>query len=339
MWAPNFRDTWMNFIDSQLPYLIVDDCLVDSASGLIYKNGDIVWEASNENLVWTSQSHSHDWISLDHRWENRRSRIKLIAERMDYLKIYFDSKLNSSNQILVESDLCLHLLHPFGRYVPGHIFDTMQKIYTAECNNFLYDTCLLADPREMIDFDLHLKALGLDGNNNLFSEKNTIFKVKKLLFIQPLSTPTTFTKESFMLIRKKYFYHFNLSEDAQASKQLFLIRRKNKFKRNIINENQIENLLSKANVTIVDGSESFPVLINLFSTATHVAGVHGSLFMNTIFGNKNARYLEYCPKSRVVPTFKNAYKLCESYEFHLSDSNSAHDIFIEPEELLKFYSS
>jgi hypothetical protein len=339
MWSPDFRDTWLNLIDSPLPYFYIEDCIVDPHTGLIYKNGEIVWEACNENLVWSSHKSTTDWIRLDSRWQNRISRFGIITDRMEYFKSYIDKKISFSNLIANNSNICLHLLHPFGRYVPGHVFDTLQKLYIVEQNRLSFNTILLADSSEMIDFNLHLEILGLNKINHIYSKSDELLSIKKLLFIQPVSHPTTFTKDSFTFIRKKYFEYFSVDENLKPNNKIFLIRRKNKFKRNLINEVEIEITLSKIGVTVVDGSENFSELIRLFSSSSHIAGIHGSLFMNSIFGNKSAKYLEYCPSTRIVKTFYDAYKFCHSYDFKVAESASSYDISIDPDELIKFYST
>ena len=338
MWSPNFRDTWLNMIDSPQSFHYIDDCYVDAKSGLIYKDNDIFWEAANECLVWIGPKGTADWVVSDPRWQDRIHRLKIFADRMESLREYFRRKLNNSSVVSIDKECCLHLLHPFGRYVPGHIFDTMQKLHILKINNLKIDSCLLSSSDEIIDFDFHKTVLGLSA---FYDVKNhgDIYKVKRLLFINPVGHPTSFTKDSFLFLRDSYFKALNISSEIYPSRKIFLTRRSGVFKRNILNELEIEEHLFALGVTVVDGSETFIELANLFASASHIAGIHGSLFMNSIFGNRHAKYVEYCPHNRVVKTFADAYKFCDSYDFTIIKADENHNMTLSKKDLSDFYSN
>jgi hypothetical protein len=339
MWDIPFRDTWLNIFDSPYSYHYISDCIVDFETGLIYKEGQIIWEAANENMVWYNGWISSGWISGDPRWNNRISRQDLISERMKKQAAYFEDKIRATSQIPeINEGVTLHLLHPFNRYVFGHIFDTLQKLYTIEKEKLVFQTVLLPRTHEIIDFDLHLKCLGLDEKKIIHSNLGLV-KVSSLLFINPISHPTSFTPESYLFIRNKYHKFFAVDGSAIPSTKVFLTRRSGKFSRHLINDGEIEVALKKEQVIYLDGTQNFKEIVNAFSSASHIAGVHGSLFTNNIYANENAKYLEYCPRARENHTFHHQYKLCASYRHELVENDEHWNIEIDLNHLLDFYKS
>lgn len=331
MWAPKYRDTWLNIFDSPNDYFYIKDCIVDFQTGLIYKDGQIFWEASNENIIWHKS-----WISIDSRWKNRIYRYELILERMREITSYFESKLNKDSIKKVDEGVVLHLLHPFNRYVYVHIFDTFQKLQVVNKYNLIFDSVLLAKSWEINDFDEHLKALKLNEKTIIDSDSGLV-EVKNLIFIKPVGHPTSFTEDSYRYIRDLYFSYFNIDRNIAPSKKLFLTRRPGVHKRSLLNDAEVEFALKKKGVQYLDGSESFPEALKLFASASHISGVHGAQFMNNIFAHETAIFREFCPRNRNVRTFYDQFKLCGDYQHILVDCDSKFNINIDVEELLNFY--
>jgi hypothetical protein len=334
MWGSPFRDTWINIFDSPRSHVYIRDCIVDFETGLIYKDGEILWEAANEAIIWAG-----GWISTDPRWKNRITRQDVIRDRMIELNENFKNKINSNGVDSCQSDrTVLHLLHPFNRFVFGHLFDTLQKLYIAENLKLEFHSVLLPKTNEIIDFDLHLNALGLQDKNQINSNGRLI-SVKNLLFIMPVGHPTSFTPESYFYIRNKYQSFFGVDKNPESNKKIFLTRRPGVFKRVLLNDEEIESALREEGISYFDGSESFEQIIKGFAHASHVAGVHGSLFTNNIYGNERAKYLEYCPRTRENHTFHHQYKVCDSYRHVLVDADASHNVSLDIKHLLEFYGS
>lgn len=334
MWGAPFRDTWLNIFDSPNSHFYISDCIVDFETGLIYKDGQIFWEAANENMVWYD-----GWISGDPRWLNRISRQDVISERMKKQTSYFEEKIRATPHMPeITEGTTLHLLHPFNRYVFGHIFDTLQKMYVVENESLDFQSLLIPGTHEIIDFDVHLDALGLK-NKNIIKSNHGLVRVNYLLFINPVGHPTSFTPDSYMFIRNKYQKYFGVEESPVAEKKIFLTRRSGAFKRYLLNDDELETVLKKEGILYFDGKQSFREIVYAFAHASHVAGVHGSLFTNNIYGNEKTKYLEYCPRARENHTFHHQYKLCESYEHILVDGDESNNIRLDINAILKFYSN
>ncbi|WP_202941825.1 glycosyltransferase 61 family protein [Alteromonas macleodii] len=71
----------------------------------------------------------------------------------------------------------------------------------------------------------------------------------------------------------------------------------------------------------------------MFSNAELIVGVHGSLFVNTIFANDTCKIIEYCPANRPDFSFQNKYKNAINYTHFLVDADSDFNIDIDLNEL------
>lgn len=333
MWAKKFRDTWLNIIDSPNEYIHIQKCVVDLETGLIMKDGKILWECANENIVWHKR-----WISTDPRWADRITRLDVIKERMQTLNSYFNEKLSMCNDIPeIRSGTTLHLLHPFNRYVFGHIYDTFQKLQVVDKHQLSFNSVLLSGSNEIIDFEKHLKVFNLD-KKILAKSNRGLIKVNYLLFVQPVGHPTSFTPESYDYIRSKYRNYYSLGDqEEQPTLKIFLTRKKGVFRRHLLNDDEIYESLKKHGILYFDGTQTFDEIFHAFSKASHVAGVHGSLFTNNIFGHSKTRYREYCPEAREVHTFHHQYKICKNYEHVLVKGDAENNITIDLNDLIKFY--
>ncbi len=333
-WGDPFRDTWLNIFDSPKSHFYISDCIVDFETGLIYKDGQIFWEAANENMVWYD-----GWISGDPRWMNRITRQDVISERMKKQTAYFEEKIKNAKEIpQINEGTTLHLLHPFNRYVFGHIFDTLQKLYIVEKENLDFQSILIPDTHEIIDFHLHLGALGLTDKKIIKSDHGLV-RVNYLLFISPVGHPTSFIPESYLFIRNRYQKYFEVEDNPVADKKIFVTRRPGDFKRCLLNNEEVECALKNEGILYFDGKQTFKEIVDAFAHASHIAGVHGAQFVNNIYANEGTKYLEFCPQTRPTAIFKDQYKLCQSYEFILHDSDVDHNISLDVNRLLAFYSS
>jgi len=334
MWGHKFRDTWLNAIDTPQEYLYVQNALVDFETGIVSKDGKIIWETANENIVWQKK-----WVSSDPRWLNRLTRFEVIMERMLEIEAAFNKKVADAKDIPeIKNGTTLHLLHPFNRYVFGHLFDTLQKLYIPEIHHLSFHSILLPKTHEIIDFNTHLKVFGME-NKHLFHSDYGLIKVNHLLFIPPISHPTSFTPESFLFVKEKYENFYKIKTENAPSNQIFLTRKKGHFKRHLLNEDEIKDAMLQMGVIYFDGNQTFDEMISAFSNASHVAGVHGSLFTNNIFGHRSTKYREYCPSNRNNHTFHHQYKICGGYDHILVDGDSEYNIKIDLDDLIKFYKS
>jgi capsular polysaccharide biosynthesis protein len=194
---------------------------------------------------------------------------------------------------------------------------------------------LLSKSHEIIDFELHLKALDLVDRKIIKSDMGLVH-INRLLFIPPVGHPTSFVPESYFFTREKYQKYFGV-KGVPVSKKIFLTRRPGEFKRHLLNDQEVETALKKEGILYFDGKQSFQEIVQAFAQASHVAGVHGALFANNIYGNEKTKYLEYCPARRPVKTFNDQYKICDSYRHILVNGDDSHNIEIDIKEVLDFY--
>lgn len=331
MWAPNFRDTWLNIFDDPKDVLEYKNVLVEPRSGLVVKDGEILWNLSNENIIWHKR-----WITSDKNWLNHLSRYKLIYDRMTDLQSYIDSCLKKDNVMNLPEGKYLHMLHPFGWYAYGHFFDTFQKISKVIATD--YDKVLLSRNVQVIDFIEHMAVFGISKESIIHLDHDGLVFCPSLTYVRPVAHPTSFTVDSYEFIRNKYFDYFNGLGDSTWSK-IFLTRKPGSAKRYLLNFNEIDERLRENNIKILDGTESLREIFACFSNATHVAGVHGSLFANCIFSDENCKYLEYCPKTRVDRTFHDKLKRVTDYRHVLIDCDDNYNVSLDINDLIEFYNS
>ena len=130
------------------------------------------------------------------------------------------------------------------------------------------------------------------------------------------------------MIRLTWFSqkYFKIEDKPALNKKIFLTRRAGAFKRHLINDQEVEESLKKEGILYFDGKQTFKEIVEAFAHASHVAGVHGSLFTNNIYGHDKTKYLEYCPRFRENHTFHHQYKLCASYDHVLVDCDKNFNI-------------
>lgn len=331
-----FRDTVDNLIDSPSEFFHFKNCIVDMKTGLIFDplSKSILWQAANEQLIWMPNAIYRD----DRFFGNNQKKLQLIIDRMNNLEVYMNGVL-SANSNLMRVDTALHLLHPFSHYAFGHFFDSMQKIYVAEKFNLQYDSVLFSRNYEIKDFDDHIRALRLSDKKHYFFANESLLKVDNLFYIRPVAKVTSFTQESFDFIRNCYYDYFNISSESLPEKKIFLTRKRGKQSRFLLNDKLVEEELIRQGVRVLDGSESLRDIVNLMANASHVAGIHGSLFLNNIYANNLTKFKEYCPVKRPCTNFEIQYKASPHYDFKLIKCDDDFNVELDILELQEFYAS
>ena len=331
----DFRNSALNFFNFQAEYSVIENCCVNQR-GLIYKNGTVIFNTALEHAMWIDKNFNIEYIAKDKRF-NSEERGNLIFERLQGYNSSFQKTLEKARYV-DHDETTLHLMHPFWNYEYGHFFDTFQKTLKAP-TDLNIKSFLASQHGKVKEFDMHLKVLGLDTLQMLsISNENEIHRFKKLIYVYPVSDLVNFTNDSLLRIRKKYFDYFKISIQAEPKLKLFLTREP-PLKRVITNYENLKQSLLRANIIIVDGSESLREIIQLFSQASHVAGVHGSLFANLIFANPNAKFIEFCPVNRPDFTFLNKCRSFSHYEHYLVGCDANFDIKLDQQKLLSFYSN
>jgi hypothetical protein len=333
----NFRDSDLNFIDSKEDVIKFSNAIVDPSTGIIFdlNKNEIIWEAANEYLLWFS-GYEQLWMSSDPLFKNRISRISLIHDRMLKLDSLIRNKI-AQNKVRKITGTVLHLLHPFGFYVYGHFFDTMQKMYAVDKFNLTFDSAILSNPSKIIDIETHLKSLGLENKAHFLNNSNELIHLDWGIYLRPISQPPIYTRDSFEFLSKKY--SSTLKEKSEKTYKLFFNRQKGVVPRFVLNGEYLENFLSTNGIEIINGNEPLMRLIDMIGNATHIAGPHGSLFINGIFSNAQTKFLEFCPSNRINKAFEYQFKDCRNYKFMEVNADSESNIEISPEVIMEFYNN
>ena len=77
-----------------------------------------------------------------------------------------------------------------------------------------------------------------------------------------------------------------MNSESNCTTKLFLTRRPG-ISRFLKNHEPLHAQLEDARIKIIDGSEPLGDIVHLFSNASHVAGYHGAIFVNTLFCGKS----------------------------------------------------
>jgi hypothetical protein len=329
----DFITSQYNFFNSKNKLAIVEDCYVDFR-GFVIKDGHLLFDLALEHLVWLDKGLSFKHIYNVEGFKNY-SKTNVVFERMVAFNEFVKHEIDESKIIDIEQTT-LHLMHPFRDYGYGHFFDTFQKLLTAKSE--IFDSIIISNPKKIKDFDVHLRCLNLDAAN-LIDRPNvgTLIHFKKLIYPYPLSEVCNYQDITYKFLRNKYFKYFNIQPMPDGIK-LFLTRGSN-INRSINNHESLHQNLLLSNVKIIDGSEPLSEIVYLFSNATHVAGYHGALFVNSIFCGELTKFLEFCPRNRANRCFKDQYRLSDNYIYELIDTDDQFNATLPLDQLLNFYSS
>ena len=87
---------------------------------------------------------------------------------------------------------------------------------------------------------------------------------------------------------------------------------------------------------MVNGTEGIKEHIRLFRNARVIIGMHGSLFRNQIFSDKNPRVYEFCPHNREDHNFEGIGKTMGlDYKWIKTEADGNHNIKINIDKYLR----
>lgn len=314
------------------PLLSLNNCLVvpgtgsdsSDAASIAEESGDIIIETCNENLLWND--------GCIHRSKSPLGYGPEALKRGLSLQRVVRSRLNESRDKLEVSEPAIFLGHAFGWYAFGHLHDTFQRLFYCED--------IIQDPRiglivnrydRVVDFMQHLRAL---TGRDFSSEKITILRKNdplrhydELFYPHAPAVLTSYTEQSLEWVRMKYFNYFKTTDKKPS--RLYLSRNHVRpGSRGVINEREVIDLLEERGFTVLYGTESLSLIVDLFSRAEIVLGNHGSLLAHSYLCPDNCVIHEFCPKTRVDITFKQKLKVAKVYYQHLVESDHMHNINI-----------
>jgi hypothetical protein len=284
-----------------------------------------IFEVSNEILYWQPSSMNMRLSSAELLQETRLRQEKMRANA---------ESINTDTLIRISGEKfeMIYLMHAFGWYAYGHLFDTLQRLFPIETPDKLNKRLLVSDSRRVNDFAGHLAMLGY-GVNQLISvpPQSDGFLLDRLRVPQSPATVTQFTLETMKWIRKCYLENNSYKQFAHRFSTYFhksssgfalFLDRSSVGTRNISNIDEVLKIL-KGNFSQVvrfTGCESVHEMLYLFSNARLIVGAHGAMFVNTIFCSPSAKIIEFCPRNRNVsnmvrmckPTLDHLFILCEA---------------------------
>nr|MBP9151467.1 glycosyltransferase family 61 protein [Flavobacteriales bacterium] len=216
------------------------------------------------------------------------------------------------------------------------ISDVLNKIYLLE--KFTKIDCPLLVSRQVYSkpfFQYFITETKLSGYDWLPIDE--VVKVEELYIARPLPYgKELWLRTKALFIKKDY--------DLVIQKAIFINRIGT---RNITNFEEIESILNKYSVEIVEpGNLNVAQQAALFNAASHIIGIHGAGMTNLVFCNhQKVKVLELCWNNRIGTQY---YWLCQSlgidWDMHLGGAANANQSFeLEPEKferrLMKFLAS
>ena len=320
--------------------VILEDCYVDGRSGLVgLSDGTIVPQSIIEYLWWNPR-----WIEGEKNFNSSPS--DLFLSRLGLAKIFFDSRKNTKKHIQLDANTTyLNLLHPFGQYSYGHLYDSLSKLEIVDRANFKFNhlTAIVSDPKKIIDFDKHFNVLVNSkmpyiSNRGSWDEDGFCFYFcPRMVIIKPQSRPANFTKLAYEFIYSTFLSHFEPSKD-DFNKKLFLARINDpSYGRFISNFSEISSYLESNKIKILYGDETLEDIYRFFYNATHISGYHGSLFANTMFSSSECKIHEFCSNKRVDYSFMMKLKKAHDYKVQLVESDESNNAAIDLIDLDNFY--
>ena len=197
----------------------------------------------------------------------------------------------------------------FNVYPYGHLWDHLQRLKVIE-DIGVENVCLClskrGSERGIEDFYLHLELFGYSASKIKHLDcDDTIYKIPTLYCPDSGVKLGVFNKETRLWVKDKYS-QFRGSEE---NLKLYLSRKGKP--REAENEDVVIEFLKERDFTIVYGNEGIREHVRQFSNATFIVGIHGALFMNIIFCEKNPIVMEFCPNLRYCDHFLRIGRECE----------------------------
>jgi hypothetical protein len=298
------------------------------SNGILFdKDGVVLPETLDEHIFWNPSCISrfmHDKNILNKQVQIRRRDLKNKHEQA----------LKHSDFINVDN--CVDLTHPFGFYAFGHLFDTLQRLYSIKSQiqdpNIKF---IVSRYHRITDFTKHLSALSERDirKEDLLVANKLNLRIHNLKYSLSPTIPTEIDRDAYSWILERYFSLFNI-KNIEPKYNLYLSRNHIKAgSRGVINEKEVIETLSKKEFIILNGQEPLDLVVEYFANAKIIIGAHGSMFTNSIFCNPETKIIEFCPNNRACYNFRNTFKIAENYRHILIEADESFNITIDTDAL------
>ncbi len=244
----------------------------------------------------------------------------------------------------------VYLMHSFGWYPYGHLFDCLQRLYPLRDKKLFSPHYLCCDYRRVKDFNEHMKFLGIKQNAILSFNRWDVIEVPNLVVGFSPSHIACFTLDTINWILDRYINKNVVFDKYRAIRKreknfILYLEREGAGRRNVTNSKEIIKQLTDENydIQIFTGSENLIETIWLFYNAKVVIGAHGAAFINTIFCKKDTLILEFCPQNRLYISIAEIPKPSINHKIIIvkgdNDFNIRIDIEFLKEELRNLYTA
>lgn len=303
--------------------------IVDGNTGLIVdQNGRFVKEQADEVLFWRPETLSRSYRNGSNAEKEELSRTILMGEEARELHA-----TRNNLPVLDPKVNYIYIAHPFGRYVFGHFFDSLQRLFHTLGTIPKPWKVLHSRSMHIIQFECHLEKLGVEKDCLVELENNQAVVVPNLWVSPWQAPPAQVDPEIYKWIHKSY------TQEVPKTKPLRLYLSRNHVRpgeRGVTNEAEVLSYLKPHGFQTIRGDESLDETLKLFHNAEMIIAPHGSSLANTMFCNEDCRILEFCPDNRVDRSFKLKYKKAKVYEQILCPSDNGFNISIPLDEIEKF---
>ena len=172
--------------------------------------------------------------------------------------------------------------------------DALPKLFFLS-RQLLLNNYKLVILKEYLQFDYIRESLDLFGikvSDCIIVDNSKIFKCKKITYCPPFTNTGNY--HSDIINEMSLFLKNKAGVKLLEPRRYIYISRKNAAKRRVINEDEVEALLSKFNFEIIETENmTYIQQIHLFNETKWLISIHGAALTNMLFMNNNANVLEF----------------------------------------------
>lgn len=309
---------------------IYEDVYIDTKTSVVLDNDlNPIYETLYEAIYWWKGTLKGEL------WSNQELRKQEVSRRYsEIMNVASEiTKHDVEAALIIDSNHeTLYAMSSHGWYPYGHLHDSLLRLYSWKDCNFKDPKILCSNYKRVVDFELHIQAFGYGADSIIeASNDKRLIKVSKLYFgVNQAFFWTKITPPQYEWMIAGYKHIVEKLEFGREQINGLYLSRNHIGKRGVVNDDEVkEFLIEKFGFKVLEGNETLPEIISLFSRAKFVVGPHGSIFVNTIFCGENCRIFEFCPSNRPDFSFKNKFKLAKSYNHILVDADREFNIEID----------
>lgn len=301
--------------------------IVDHLTGIIVdETGKLVVEQADEALLWLPEAifrTTRAGSDQDNEMRVRQLWLQRLARRLHDERDSFEELDPEVNHI--------SMLHPFGWYAYGHLFDSVQRLYHALGTVPAPWKVLHSRADRVVDFSRHMNFLGVAQDQLIHVARP--LRVPRLWVSPWQERPANFNPEIYDWIYRRY------TGSVQQTRPLRLYLSRNHVKpgeRGVSNEAEVVAALKEKGFRVLTGKEPLGSIVGAFHNAEMIVAPHGSLLANCMFCKPSCRVLEFCPDNRRDYSFQSKLKKMSDYRHRLVPADEKYNIEIPLGEVMAF---